>query len=323
MNENGQQSEEANDPFDGWELETPVAMMIYNRADRTARVFKRIMDAEPPVLLVVADGPVEDNGDDRERCRKTRSVTESVDWDCTVYQNYADTNMGIKDRFQSGLDWVFDTVDEAIILEDDCLPNRSFFRFLEEMLEEYREDKRIIDVSGSNHLETWKADIQDYHFTRYGGIWGWGTWADRWELCRHDMKGWEDAEVKEIVKSYHDSQRQQVYLNHLLDMASSGKINTWDYQWGFTRAANWSLTVTPSKNLVSNIGFGEGATNTTTENSDLASIPTHELDFPLNRRELVGPDSEYDQRYFELTTSVWDRYEPLQRIKLFYKWFQR
>lgn len=321
MNENRRESDsQTGNPFDGWELETPVAMMVYNRPEHTARVFERIADAEPPVLLVVADGPVED---DREQCQKTRAVTEAVDWDCTVHRNYADTNMGIKDRFQSGLDWVFDTVEEAIILEDDCLPNRSFFRFIEGMLEEYRDDERVMDVSGSNHLETWKDDIQDYHFTRYGGIWGWGTWADRWELCRQDMEGWNDERVKAIVDGYLDSRRQQVYLRYLLDMTSSGNLKTWAYQWGFTRAANWSLTVTPSRNLVSNIGFGEKATNTTAENSDLASISTHELSFPIERRDLVGPDSQYDQKYFELSTSIWDRYKLLQRVKKLYNRLQR
>lgn len=319
MNEDRQQTDTvASDPFDGWELETPVAMMIYNRAEHTSRVFERIADAEPPVLLVVADGPVEGNGDDRERCRKTRSVTESVDWDCTVYRDYAETNMGIKDRFQSGLNWVFDTVDKAIILEDDCLPNRSFFRFLEEMLEKYRDDKRVMDVSGSNHLETWKADIQDYHFTRYGGIWGWGTWADRWELCRQDMEGWEDSGVRQTARGYWGDGRHWRYVKDKFQLTADGKIDTWDYQWGFTKAVNWGLTVSPSKNLVSNIGFGDEATNTTTNKSELASITTHELSFPISTKMVVGTDIEFDRAYYNLSSSLWDRNCALRRLKKVY-----
>ncbi|TKX66103.1 glycosyltransferase family 2 protein [Halorubrum sp. SP9] len=309
---------QTDDPFDGWELETPVAMMVYNRPEHTARVFDRIADAEPPVLLVVADGPVEGDGEDSERCRETRAVTEAVDWDCTVYRDYAETNMGIKDRFQSGLDWVFETVDEAIILEDDCLPNRSFFRFIEEMLDEYREDERVMDVSGSNHLETWKDDVQDYHFTRYGGIWGWGTWADRWELCRQDMEGWNDPEIRSIVEGYWGRNKQWDYVRELYYQAEEGLIETWDYQWGFTRAVNWGLTVAPCKNLVSNIGFGPDATNTKTDNSNLSQIPTHKMSFPVSTRASTGTDPDFDREYFFLISSTWDRYPVLQRVKRLY-----
>ncbi|MFC7069358.1 glycosyltransferase family 2 protein [Halobaculum lipolyticum] len=305
-------------PFDDWELTTPVALMVYDRPEHTARVFERIADAEPPTLLVVADGPKPGDERDRERCRETRAVTEDVDWDCTVHREYAETNMGIKERFQSGLDWVFDTVDEAIILEDDCLPNRSFFRFIEEMLDEYRDDERVMDVCGSNHLGSWKENEQDYHFTRYGGIWGWGTWADRWELCRQEMDGWEDADVRDLARGYWGGGDHWRYNRNLYSRTDSGRIVTWDYQWGFTRAVNWGLTVVPSKNLVSNIGFGEAATNTTTTESEMSSVPTSELEFPLTRRGGVGSDAGYDEAFYRLTTSVWDRHLPLQLVKNLY-----
>lgn len=308
----------AKNPFNDWELDTPVAMMIYNRPEYTAHVFKHIADAEPPVLLVVADGPVEGNGDDQEQCLKTREITEEIDWDCTVHRNYANTNMGIRHRFQSGLDWIFDIVSEAIILEDDCLPNRSFFRFLEEMLHEYRDDKRVMDISGNNHLETWKDHIQDYHFTRYGGIWGWGTWADRWDQCRQDMEGWDDPNVRELAKGYWGGDNHWRYNKNLYSRTASGRIDAWSYYWGFTKAVNWGLTVTPSRNLVSNIGFGTDATNTTASESDLSSIPTSELEFPLAKQQLVGSDARYDHAFYRLTTSVWDRHSFLQIIKNIY-----
>lgn len=306
------------DRSDGWNLDTPVAMMIYDRPDHTARVFDQIAEAEPPVLLVVADGPSGEDPDERARCREARAVTEVIEWECTVYRNYADTNMGIKERFQTGLDWVFDTVDEAIILEDDCLPNQSFFRFVEEMLAEYRNDERVMDVSGSNHLETWRDQSQDYHFTRYGGIWGWGTWGDRWELCRQDMEGWEDPEIRDIVRGYWGDGTHWRYIKDRFDLTADGTIETWDYQWGFTRAVNWGLTVSPSRNLVSNIGFGSDATNTTAEDSAIASVPRHELSFPLTKRSVVGTDAEFDRAYYELSSSVWDRNRLLSRIKRAY-----
>ena len=134
-----------------WQLGTPVAFLVFNRPDTTARVFAEIARARPPKLLVVADGPRTDVPGEPERCQAARAIVEhGVDWPCQVLTNYADSNLGCKRRVSSGLDWVFDMVEAAIILEDDCLPHPTFFRFCEELLDRYRDDERIMTVSGIN-----------------------------------------------------------------------------------------------------------------------------------------------------------------------------
>ena len=130
-----------------WYGTTPVAFLIFNRPETTARVFEAIRRVRPPKLLVVADGPRSDREGENEKCRAARSVIERVDWPCEVITNYADTNLGCRTRISSGLDWVFANVDEAIILEDDCLPDPSFFPFCEELLARYRDDDRIMIIA--------------------------------------------------------------------------------------------------------------------------------------------------------------------------------
>ena len=151
---------------------TPVAFIIFNRPDTTKRVFAEIAKARPPKLLVIADGPRADHPADVEKCAAVRAIIDGVDWDCEVLKNYSDVNLGCKRRVSSGLDWVFDTVEEAIILEDDCLPHPTFFRFCEEMLEKYRDDKRIAMISGDNLQFGRKRTGYSYYFSRYPHIWG-------------------------------------------------------------------------------------------------------------------------------------------------------
>ena len=133
-----------------WQMKTPVAFLVFNRPDVTEKVFAEIRKAKPPQLLVVADGPRKEKPDEIEKCQAVRSIIEKVDWECQVYKNYSDINLGCKLRVYSGLNWVFDTVETAIILEDDCLPHPTFFRFCDELLTKYREDKRVMMISGTN-----------------------------------------------------------------------------------------------------------------------------------------------------------------------------
>jgi GT2 family glycosyltransferase len=159
-----------------FQLTTPVAFLIFNRPDTTARVFEAIRQAKPPKLLVVADGPRPDRPDDIEKCKAARAIVEGVDWDCEVLKNYSDINLGCGKRPATGITWVFEQVEEAIILEDDCMPNPTFFEFCQAMLAEYRDDKRIMMIGGTNFLGEWKSKIQSYHFSFYGGTWGWASY---------------------------------------------------------------------------------------------------------------------------------------------------
>ena len=132
-------------------METPVVFVIFSRPETTARVFEAIRQAQPAMLLVIADGPRPDRPEDVERCAATRAIIEQVDWDCEVLKNYADENMGCGKRPASGFTWAFEQVEQAIILEDDCLPHPSFFTYCETLLDYYRHDTRIMHINGNNY----------------------------------------------------------------------------------------------------------------------------------------------------------------------------
>ena len=181
-------------------LKTPVVFLIFRRPDLTARVFEAIRQAQPAKLLIVADG--DRNEEEAILCQQARAVTEQIDWDCEVLTNFSDTNLGCKRRVSSGLDWAFSQVEEAIILEDDCLPHPDFFHFCSELLTHYKDDTRIWNICGHNFQDAqWRGD-GSYYFSRYADPWGWATWQRAWKHYDKDLS--KKVSRKEFVTSFHD-----------------------------------------------------------------------------------------------------------------------
>ncbi|WP_144426075.1 glycosyltransferase family protein [Halanaeroarchaeum sulfurireducens] len=277
---------------------TPVALFIYKRPKHTEKVLKQIRKANPQLLLVIADGPR--NESEHRKCKETRRLVEEVEYDFEVRTNFASKNLGLRKRFESGLEWIFEQTEEAIILEDDTFPHPSFFTFCENLLEYYRDDRRVWDISGSNHLGKWQRNGYDYHFSHYGGIWGWATWRDSWKEYNSEMDLWKSDIVKDRIRDVIANDKHYQYTNRVYDETRAGVIETWDYQWGFSRHRNNGLSVVPSKNLVRNIGFDETATHTTDSTPEFAEDDIFELSLPLSHPPFVAPDRGYDQRFHNL-----------------------
>jgi hypothetical protein len=276
-----------------FQLKTPVVFVIFNRPETTKRVFAEIAKAKPPKLLVIADGPRADRPGEKEKCTATRAIIDSVDWDCEVLTNYSYVNMGCKHRISSGLDWVFDTVDEAIILEDDCLPHPTFFRFCEEMLEKYRYDERISMISGDNFQFGRKRTEYSYYFSRYPHIWGWASWRRAWINYDVDMKLWPEIRDGGWLKDLLGYKKSVWYWKYIFENAYKGTIDTWDYQWVFACWTQSLMTIMPNVNLISNIGFGRDAAHTTEKNK-FSDMNSKSMIFPISHPPYILRDSVAD-----------------------------
>jgi len=274
------------------QLRTPVALLIFNRPDTTQRVFEAIARARPPKLLVVADGPRARRPGEAEKCAQTRAIIERVDWECEVVTNYSEINLGCRNRVASGLDWVFAQVDEAVILEDDCLPHPSFFRFCEDLLERYRHDQRVGMISGDNFQFGTRTGDGSYYFSKYTHIWGWATWRRAWRYYDVSAKLWP-----QFLTSGHFERAtfplERAYWKAVFAAVSAGTLDTWDYQWTLSCWAQSLLSVLPEVNLVSNIGFGPAATHTI-RNSRLANIETAAMTWPLREPAIVAANPVAD-----------------------------
>jgi hypothetical protein len=272
----------------------PVVLLMFARPDTTARVMEAIREAKPRRLLLVADGPRNEVPGEAERCDQTRALANLVDWDCEVSTNFADRNMGQKERVESGLSWAFELEEEAIILEDDTLPNRSFFHFCDELLERYCDDQQVLSIGGSNFQFDGRASADSYYFSRYPHIWGWASWRRAWDLHDPEMTRWPELHESGWLDGLIDAPHAAAYWSYQLDLTYRER-HTWDYAWLFSGWLNGGLHAVPNLNLVSNLGFREDATHTRPEQGDfLAELPTWDVPFPLVHPDRVERNAAAD-----------------------------
>ncbi len=281
-----------------FQLATPVAFIIFNRPDTTERVFSEIAKAKPPKLLVIGDGARTNREGEAAKVAATRAIIENVDWPCEVLTNFSETNLGCKRRVSSGLDWVFEQVEEAIILEDDCLPHPTFFQFCEELLERYRSDQRVGMISGDNFQFGRRLNNDSYYFSNINHIWGWATWSSRWQRD-YDlaMTHWPKIRNEGRIADLANTKTEQEYLTDIFEKVYQNKIDTWDYQWNFGSRLNGRIAVMPNVNLISNIGFGAEATHTTAT-SILADMALEDMRFPLKHPVEMFASRILDQQTF-------------------------
>ena len=277
-----------------FQLTTPVAFIIFNRPDTTERVFAEIARARPPKLLVVGDGPRANRSGEADKVAATRAIIKRVDWDCEVLTNYSDINLGCRHRVSSGLEWVFDTVEEAIVLEDDCVPDPSFFHFCDELLERYRENEQIMMISGFN-FEGKTRCVGSYFFSRYPHIWGWASWRRAWRHYDAGMREWLNWRRSGAFNSMFRTESEKAFWIRTFDRVFRGEVDTWDAQVTYMAFRTGMLSIFPAVNLIANIGFGVEATHTKHKPS-FADISVHHVSFPLQRPNVVAPHAQWDER---------------------------
>lgn len=257
-------------------LNTPVAFIIFNRPDLTQIVFNAIRQAQPKQLFVIADAPR--FAEETEKCQAARDIIKQVDWDCEVFTNYADTNLGCRQRVSSGITWVFEQVEEAIILEDDCLPHPSFFFYCETLLNHYRDDERVMVISGNNFQDGQQRTPYSYYFSKYNHCWGWATWRRAWKYWEFNREKWKEFRDAGFMKFVCDTSDEENYWTDIFNtLFLEGKPNSWAYAWTFACWSQGGLTALPNVNLVSNIGFGDAATHTKGK-TKFANIATEHID---------------------------------------------
>ncbi|MEZ5384398.1 MAG: hypothetical protein R3F13_02660 [Prosthecobacter sp.] len=282
--------------------QTPVLFLVHRRPRLTAQVFAAIRQARPSHLLVAADGPEDD-----ALCRETRRLVQvGVDWPCNVQTRFSVTQLGCKKAVSQALDWAFCAHKRLIVLEDDCLPEASFFPFCDEMLARYAKDTRVMQVCGSN-LAGWQPEAHSYFFSRFGSIWGWASWRRAWQCFDLNMATWPQTRQSGLLQKLCPQPLEGAWRMELFDAAHAGQIDTWDTQWAYARIMHSGIHIIPERHLVANIGFGPDATH----NADdpLGKLPTVAMPFPLRHPNVVRVDEAADRAYLEnvagLPKSAW------------------
>jgi len=279
-------------------MNTPVLFIFFRRRDLAMRVFKEIRKAQPKRLFLAADGPRAALAGESELCASTREHIESmIDWDCSIKKFYQDKNLGCRDAVCAAIDWFFSQVEEGIILEDDTMPSEAFFGFCNQMLSIYAEEPKVMAISGTNILKEWQGSGEDYIFSYYGGNWGWATWRRAWLLNDIKMSSWKRGKgIKKIRKTLR-CRTQAEGLKKWFKTIDEG-ADTWDFQWFYTRLFHEGLSIVPTKNMISNIGFGIDATHTLSH-SKLSNLPLYNIQLPAKINCNIKAERNFDRKNAE------------------------
>lgn len=280
--------------------ESPVAIFIFNRPDATKKLVEAIQHLKIPLLFVVADGPRLDRTDDELFCAKAREIIDAVKWGCEVRRLYRPENLGCGLSPAQGLDWIFSQVDRCIILEDDCIPNPTFFQYCNELLEIYAADNRIMMISGNNYLLNKHCAAESYLFSIHTQTHGWATWRRAWAKYDFHMRDWPKVRSLAWLNHFLGDRGYAKFWQKNFDRAyyesnSNLQCSFWDYQWIYACWKNNGLNIIPSVNLISNIGFGETATHTFQSDSPLANLASHSIQFPLLHPPAIVRDYVADE----------------------------
>lgn len=262
-------------------MQTAILFLVFNRPDVTQKVFKSIRKAKPSRLYVASDGPRHDRTAEKGVCEEVQKISTAIDWPCELHTLFREENLGCRVAVSTAIDWFFEYEKEGVILEDDCLPDQSFFQYCEQLLDKYRDDSRVMVISGDYFLDTKDKPDASYFFSRYNHCWGWATWKDAWKNYDRDMSQWPALRNTNWLSNIGDEHSDFVkYWKYVFDRAYAGKIDSWAYRWTFSCWVKNGLTALPSCNLVKNIGFNDDATHT--KNGDKWKyLPLESMSFPL------------------------------------------
>ena len=274
----------------------PILFLIFNRPQLTRQVFAHIRDAGPARLFIAADGPRPDHPDDDNLCNEARKIIDQVDWPCEMLTLFREKNLGCRRAVSTAIDWFFSHVSEGIILEDDCIPDPSFFRYAEELLSRYRDDKRVMVVAAQHFHGNDHTPMHSYFFSRYNHIWGWASWRRAWQYYDRDMSQWPTLKDTDWLLAVGDGNRAfKRYWTEIFNAVHAGKIDTWDYQWTFSCWAQNGLSILPARNLVTNVGFGKDASHTKGDGRAHANLLMELLEFPLSHPLTMVRDIAADE----------------------------
>lgn len=290
-----------------------VAIIFFNRDDSLKEVYKKVREARPSELYLIQDGARKGEPNDEEDILRCRKIFENIDWDCKIYKNYATYNMGCGKRVSSGISWVFENVEKAIILEDDCIIEPSFIRFSAELLEKYKNDERVIMISGLNHFEKWNCGNNSYFFTKTGAIAAWATWKRVWDQFDFYISDFNEEYNKKLIQaSFHHKYAAKERIRNWCEIYEKGRkkeyIRYWGPQFGYLKYKLGGLCIVPSHTLSSNVGVNSKATFSG-RGLEFMYKPmrqwffqkTEPMEFPLKHPNIMQTDVEYDNKYYNIT----------------------
>jgi hypothetical protein len=263
------------------ESTTPVVLVVFNRPNTTRQVLDALARVKPSRLYVAADGPR--HAEDEPKCQAVRAMFDDLPWACDVRRDFSDKNLGCGRRLPTGLDWVFEQEQRAIILEDDCVPDPTFFPYCEALLERYAEDETVGCVSGDTMPGAGGFGEASYRFSWLPLITGWATWRRAWAKYDHYLSDWPASKSQRFLrKRLGERLVRQTWAGWFDEAKAKGDtFSVWDYQWSYACLRHGLKSIHPRCLLTSHIGVGADATHTRGKPGRRDLRPTQPIELPL------------------------------------------
>lgn len=300
----------------------PVLFVVFNRPEKTRRVLQAIAAYAPEVIYISSDGPRENNVGDKENCANVQKlVNEGIDWPCRKEVLIHARNKGCKAAVSEAITWFFKHEPYGIILEDDCIPDVSFFDYAADLLRKYESDKRIFSVSGSNFGYE-SGTPCSYSCSKYMNMWGWATWRRTANQIDYDLLEWKVKSKfsKKIFLIRHLALKHKdfdwgwlLYWEDKLDQIVTAKTDTWDFQWFYAQFKSATVTLYPAINLIQNIGFDAEATHTI--NNNYYPTQAASMLLPLVHPERIIADKIFDEQFVKMRWAQYDRQSLLWHVR--------
>jgi len=267
----------------------PVLLILFNRPELTKNVINLLREVSPPKVYVSIDGARVNQSDDLEKITEVRNVLKQIDWPCDLQLRISEVNQGCKYGPYNGINWFFQNEEMGVILEDDCMPHSTFFRYCQELLVRYKNNDNVMMVSGCDFADSAARDYTDsYYFHKYHLIWGWATWRSAWGKMDLEMVAWKSIDKWKFLSKHCRSVDERLYwMSNFENVADPTENSVWDYQWLFTMWYHGGLCISPNGNLVSNVGFGVDATHTVAQ-CDNHSRKIVAMEFPLKHADVIA-----------------------------------
>lgn len=277
-------------------IKSPVLFMVFNRPDKTQKVWDQIAEAKPTKLYVSADGPRDMINGDKIKCQIVRDIVCQVDWDCDVKYLFHDRNLGCSLAGKTAFDWVFSQEETMIELEDDTIPSLSFFKYMDQVLEKYKDNEDIGYVTGQNFMGI-QSGTASYFFSHYGGSSGWGTWKRVYEQWDYKLENLYKAYNKSFRRNFDSFFEYKYWLRNFENYFENGG-NTYDLQSVFLIFEKDLKNIVPNINLVTNIGFDLEGSNFNGGEDLFANKERFEFK-EIIHPDVVKRDAKVDKKIFE------------------------
>lgn len=243
----------------------PILIMAFNRPDHLSVLLDRLAEVQPQTIYFAVDGPRTDRIGEELKVQQVRNLRSRINWTSDVHTLFQDSNHGCGLGVSNAITWFFENVERGIILEDDVIPDPTFFPFCTELLDRYERDNRVFAISGCNVVpaSAQSNPDQEYRFAQITHVWGWATWRRSWEKHTLDPTGWwKHLSPWRLWDRSARSVSGAMFWASCFELTARGDIDTWDWQLQLANMTAGQLTATSNTNLVRNIGFDEEATHT-------------------------------------------------------------